>query len=130
MTHSRTTHLWQTALKNAVTTPKELLELLELDMNLLNAAEAVTKLFPLIVPRGYLMRMKKGDPNDPLLRQVLPLEAELQTTEGYYKDPLEEEKFNPIPGLLHKYHGRVLFTLVGTCAINCRFCFRKTLSLR
>ncbi len=120
-----TTQIWQTALKNAVTTPKELLELLQLDMQLLNSAEAATKLFPLIVPRGYLARMQKGDLNDPLLRQVLPLEAELQETLGYHRDPLEEKNFNPVPGLLHKYYGRVLFTLVGTCAINCRFCFRR-----
>ena len=69
--------------------------------------------------------MKKGDLNDPLLRQVLPLGAELQDTKGYTRDPLGETQANPLSGLLHKYQSRVLLTLVGTCAINCRYCFRR-----
>ncbi len=118
-------HMWQTSLKHAITDPKELLELLELDMSLLDAANKAAKLFPLIVPRGYIARIKKGDVNDPLLRQVLPIGAELKEVTGYHRDPLQEKQFNPVPGLLHKYQGRVLLTLVGTCAINCRFCFRR-----
>lgn len=116
---------WQQLLSNAVTEPQELLELLELDQSLLPAARAAAKLFPLKVPRGFIARMKKGDSNDPLLRQILPLAAEETLVTGYTADPLEEAKFNPLPGLLHKYHGRVLLTYTGACAINCRFCFRR-----
>lgn len=116
---------WQSALVDAVTDPTELLELLNLDKNLLPAAEAAAKIFPLKVPRNFIARMQKGNVNDPLLRQVLPLSDELNETEGYYRDPLEETKFNPIPGLLHKYHSRVLLTFTGTCGVNCRYCFRR-----
>ncbi len=116
---------WQTALMNAVTDPKELFNLLDLDLQLLDAANLAAKHFPLKVPRSFINRMQKNNFNDPLLRQVLPLSAELVTKPGYVADPLGEARVNPIPGLLHKYHGRVLLTLTGTCGINCRYCFRR-----
>jgi L-lysine 2,3-aminomutase len=116
---------WQTALVQAITNPRELIEILELDKGLITAAEAAAKLFPLIVPRGFVARMQKGNKADPLLLQVLPLGAEQNIVSGYSVDPLQESAVNPIPGLLHKYHGRVLLTLVGTCAVNCRYCFRR-----
>ncbi len=116
---------WQTALMNAVTDPKELLTLLELDHDLLNAANQAAKQFPLKVTQSFIARMEKKNPNDPLLRQVLPIGAECHDIAGYSSDPLQESRFNPIPGLLHKYHGRVLLTYISSCAINCRYCFRR-----
>jgi EF-P beta-lysylation protein EpmB len=116
---------WQQALINAVTDPRELLEILELDMDLLPAAQKAAKLFPLKVPRGFINKMAKKNSRDPLLLQVLPIDAETMLVPGYETDPLKEKNVNPIPGLLHKYHSRVLFTFTGTCAINCRYCFRR-----
>lgn len=118
-------HTWQDALSNLVTDPGELLKLLELDDSLLNAAYAAARLFPLRVPRGFVARMQKGNVNDPLLKQVLPLGAELHEATGYQTDPLQELSANPVPGLLHKYHGRVLVTLTSACAVHCRYCFRR-----
>ena len=37
-------------------------------------ADAAAAQFPLRVPRGFVARMRHGDPSDPLLRQVLPLD--------------------------------------------------------
>lgn len=116
---------WQHALVNAVTDPKELLTLLDLDMNLLDAAKAAANVFPLKVPHSFINRMQKNNLDDPLLRQVLPLHAELKKHPQYVADPLQEAQVNPVPGLLHKYHGRVLLTLIGACGINCRYCFRR-----
>ncbi len=116
---------WQTALMHAVTDPKELLTLLELDHRWLDAANQAARHFKLKVPHSFIARMQKKNINDPLLRQVLPVGEELQHSAGYLADPLQELEFNPIPGLLHKYHGRVLLTYVATCAINCRYCFRR-----
>ena len=116
---------WQKALTQVITDPKELLTLLELDINLLDAAKAAAAQFPLRVPRGFIDRMHKGDPRDPLLLQVLPLGKELDKAEGFTQDPLQEQHASPLPGLLHKYQDRVLFTLTGACAINCRYCFRR-----
>lgn len=116
---------WQEALSNLVTDPEELLHLLELDSSLLASARAATRLFPLKVPRGFVERMQKGNLNDPLLKQVLPLGAELVAVEGYEQDPLQELSANPVPGLLHKYASRVLVTITSACAVHCRYCFRR-----
>lgn len=122
---STQTESWQKLLACAITDPAELLKILELDPNLLAPARQAAHDFSLRIPRGFVNRMQKGNPHDPLLLQVLPLGAELQLTPGFYTDPLAEQAANPIPGLLHKYHGRVLLIMTGSCAINCRYCFRR-----
>lgn len=119
------TNSWQDALIHAVTDPEELLHLLELDPEWLPGAKQAAALFPLKITRSFIARMEKGNPFDPLLRQVLPLGIELAEHPDFQNDPLEEARFNPLPGLLHKYHGRVLLTPIGTCGINCRYCFRR-----
>ncbi|MBV8803322.1 MAG: EF-P beta-lysylation protein EpmB, partial [Gammaproteobacteria bacterium] len=96
---------WQKALQTAITDPQELFQLLDLDKKFLPGAYAAAKLFPFKVPRSLLQRMQKRNINDPILRQILPLEIEKNEQEGYTTDPLQEKKFNAIPGLLHKYHG-------------------------
>ncbi|WP_375751657.1 EF-P beta-lysylation protein EpmB [Vibrio sp. HN007] len=76
------------------------------------------------VPHSFVSRMKRGDINDPLLTQVLPVTEELDVHPGYSSDPLEEQD-NEQPGLLHKYKNRALLILKGGCAVNCRYCFRR-----
>ncbi|MCJ8170264.1 EF-P beta-lysylation protein EpmB [Atopomonas sediminilitoris] len=118
-------HTWQQQLSDAVTDPAELLHLLELEPHWLAPAERAAKLFALRVPRGFIARMQRGNPHDPLLRQVLPLAEEHISTEGFSTDPLAEAASNPSAGVIHKYHGRVLLIAAGACAINCRYCFRR-----
>lgn len=116
---------WQDALSQLVTDPVELLALLALPRDLLQPAQLAALAFPLKVPRGYVARIEKGNPHDPLLKQILPLGVELDVMPGYSQDPLQEVEVNPVPGLLHKYHGRVLVTLTSACAVHCRYCFRR-----
>jgi len=116
---------WQSLLADAVTDPHELCQLLQLDPKHIIDTHFATREFRLRVPRGFVARMQAGNPKDPLLLQVLPQAQEMISTPGYDRDPLQESKVNPVPGLLHKYHGRVLLTLTGACAINCRYCFRR-----
>jgi EF-P beta-lysylation protein EpmB len=119
------TESWQQALANAVSSASELFELLRLDPAQLPAAVAASKDFALRVPRGFVARMTPGDWHDPLLQQVLPQAQELDFHAGFSADPLQEASSNPAPGLIHKYHGRVLLVVSGGCAINCRYCFRR-----
>lgn len=79
----------------------------------------------MLVPRGFAARMRPGDPDDPLLRQVLPLEAEGLGAPGFQADPVGDLHSRAGPGLLHKYHGRLLLITTGACAIHCRYCFRR-----
>jgi len=116
---------WQAALAQAVTDPQELLALLELGPEWLAAARTAARLFPLLVPRGFVARMHRRDPHDPLLRQVLPLAEELVAAEGFGVDPVGDLAAMPVPGVLHKYAGRVLLTATGACAVHCRYCFRR-----
>ncbi|GAB3097384.1 EF-P beta-lysylation protein EpmB [Aestuariicella hydrocarbonica] len=116
---------WQEELIQAVRDPQTLLEYLQLPPELLPRAQAACQLFELRAPRPFLDRIAKGDLNDPLLRQVLPIQDELTLTPGYSADPLQEADSNPTQGLVHKYHGRVLLVVAPHCAINCRYCFRR-----
>ena len=81
--------------------------------------------FPLRVPLSFVDRMEPGNIDDPLLRQVLPVAEENTDHPEYSRDPLDESHAMPVPGLLHKYHGRALLTLTGACAVHCRYCFRR-----
>lgn len=121
----RQTPAWQTALANAISDPAELLHILELDPALLPAARAAAALFPLRVPRGFVARMRKGDPDDPLLRQILPLGAETESVPGFVMDPVGDRAVLKVPGVLHKYPGRVLLITTGACGVHCRYCFRR-----
>lgn len=116
---------WQQQLTEAITDPVVLCEILQLDKSIIANVQAAIAQFPLRVPQSFLSRIEKGNPNDPLLRQVLPLSAEMQPVEGYSLDPLNESAVNPARGLLHKYRRRVLLTLSGACAVHCRYCFRR-----
>ncbi|MEI2772720.1 MAG: EF-P beta-lysylation protein EpmB [Candidatus Competibacter sp.] len=124
-TDSRQVPGWQQELARAITEPAELLRELVLDLALLPAARAAAARFPLRVPRGFVARMRQGDPDDPLLRQVLPLAAELSPVPGFVADPVDDQAARAAPGVLHKYHGRVLLIATGACAIHCRYCFRR-----
>ncbi|MCW4153726.1 EF-P beta-lysylation protein EpmB [Halomonas sp. 18H] len=116
---------WQRQLAHAIRDPRELCRRLALDAQWWPGAEAGHALFEVRVPEAYLSRMRPGDPHDPLLRQVLPLEAEQQQAPGFVSDPLEEREHTARRGLIHKYAGRVLLITSPACAINCRYCFRR-----
>jgi len=113
-------------LKQSQLTPLQLLQNLNLPLTLLDELKIANRLFPLRITPGFLSRIEKGNPKDPLLLQVLPLGAEKFNPPGFVEDPLDEQSQNPLPGLLHKYHGRVLLITSGACAINCRYCFRRS----
>ncbi|SDU13075.1 EF-P beta-lysylation protein EpmB [Halopseudomonas salegens] len=116
---------WQNILADSVTDPRELLTRLQLGLDLLPAAVAADKSFRLRVPTPFIDLMQPGNPHDPLLRQILPLGDELLEHPGFVSDPLGEQHSNPQPGIVHKYHGRLLLIVSGGCAVNCRYCFRR-----
>ena len=117
---------WQAELSDLITDPKELLELLELDPALLPAARRAAAQFGLRTTRNFVARIKPRDPEDPLLRQVLPIVCETAPQPlDFNADPLAEAHSSPVPGLIHKYRSRVLLLGTTQCAINCRYCFRR-----
>jgi len=123
--HGRETSLpelnWQTTMSRAVTRSDELLAALHLPPDKSTAPQA----FPLRVPRSFVERMRPGDTNDPLLRQILPTSEESRAVDGYSTDPVGDLDSMIAPGVLHKYSGRALLVVTGACAIHCRYCFRR-----
>lgn len=116
---------WQHQLSHAIRDPRVLCQRLGLKAQWLTGARTGHALFEVRVPEAYLTRIAYNAPEDPLLRQVLPLGDEALTPVGYVADPLEEADHRPAKGLIHKYAGRVLLIASPTCAINCRYCFRR-----
>jgi EF-P beta-lysylation protein EpmB len=122
---TRVSESWQQAWRDAVTDPHELLRLLGLQA--LGGAIAVPGRheFPLRVPRGFVARMRYGDAHDPLLRQVLPLDLERRVVAGFGYDAVGDRDARAAHGVIHKYDGRALLIATGSCAIHCRYCFRR-----
>ena len=116
---------WQDALRDCVTDIDALCEYLELSNEFKSSHCLAESNFPLRVPRQFLSKISKGDPNDPLLLQVLPLQQEILQSLYYQADPVNDLAHNPVAGIVHKYKHRALLTLTGSCAIHCRYCFRR-----
>ncbi|WP_438463094.1 EF-P beta-lysylation protein EpmB [Marinomonas sp. PE14-40] len=116
---------WLLEIKAAIKSFDALANALELDVNTITKGQQAHQSFPLMVPAPYLSRIKKANLQDPLLLQILPLEQEMHQLPGYVKDPLAEKEHNPQKALVHKYSSRILVITSGSCAINCRYCFRR-----
>lgn len=116
---------WQVALADAVRSPRELLRRLQISPGHLPDWLDLHPSFRCLVPESYLLRIRPGDPKDPLLLQVLPLAAENIQQPGFIEDPVADHQFRSAQGVLHKYANRVLLITTGTCAIHCRYCFRR-----
>jgi lysine 2,3-aminomutase len=80
---------------------------------------------PMRVPRYYLDLIDWFDPADPLRKQVLPGPEEAVVLPDDLRDPIGDDAHSPVPGIVHRYPDRVLFLLTATCAVHCRFCFRR-----
>ncbi len=116
---------WQQALADAIRDPDVLIDRLRLPDRFRTPARRAADAFPLFVTESFLRRMRREDPRDPLLLQVLPLADELAEVDGFSHDALNERDSRIAPGLLQKYNGRALLIASGACAVHCRYCFRR-----
>ena len=122
-------HVWRTELKDAISSVEELGRALGLSLN--ERERGAGAGFPLRVPRPFVARMRQNDPDDPLLRQVLPSVAEdepvsvLPDGTRFSVDPLRERGFARAPAVIQKYRGRALLIAIPACAVHCRYCFRR-----
>lgn len=116
---------WQKGIRTAIRDPFELLELLNLSTDEYKKNLYLPDKFKLFVPLSYIAKMKKGDWNDPLLKQVLPTQEETKLVSGFNTDPVGDLGSEISSGVLQKYQGRVLIITTGACAVHCRYCFRR-----
>ncbi len=116
---------WQRLWREAVRDPRQLLAMLGLDAVAAGISDAAAARFPLRVPRGFIARMRHGDLHDPLLRQVLPVDAEERLVPGFGLDAVGDGAAKKADGVIQKYRGRALLVTTGSCAVHCRYCFRR-----
>ncbi|MEN5265821.1 EF-P beta-lysylation protein EpmB [Stenotrophomonas sp. TWI587] len=116
---------WQQRWREAIRDPRELLRQLGLDPAELGVSDEATGQFAVRVPQGFAARMRHGDRHDPLLRQVLPITDELKVVPGFSLDAVGDGAAKKATGVIQKYRGRALLVTTGSCAINCRYCFRR-----
>lgn len=116
---------WQDEVSQAVNDPAILLQMLGLEDKLAALDPHALKQFPLRATHSYIRKMRYGDADDPLLRQVFPLIDESIEVSGFSADPVGDHLAVKSPGILHKYRGRALLLTTGACAIHCRYCFRR-----
>ncbi|MFY8060139.1 MAG: EF-P beta-lysylation protein EpmB, partial [Arenimonas sp.] len=116
---------WQQLWRDSLRDPLELLEMLGLTGFSDRISADAGNAFAFRVPRGFAAKMRHGDIHDPLLRQVLPLTEEERLMPGFSSDAVGDMAARGATGVLHKYRGRALLVATGSCAINCRYCFRR-----
>ncbi|MGH8172093.1 MAG: EF-P beta-lysylation protein EpmB [Rhodanobacteraceae bacterium] len=116
---------WQQLWRDAISDPHELLSLLGLSGHAAELLAPADTGFAMRVPRGFAARMRHGDASDPLLLQVLPGAAELSEVPGFTRDAVGDLAARAGHGVLYKYEGRALLVTTGSCAVHCRYCFRR-----
>ena len=114
---------WRDALRDAPSDPETFAK--TLDLPAASVSPDAARDFAFRVPPAFAARIEPGNPDDPLLRQVLPAPEEMSAHPGFGADPVGDLEARRAPGLLHKYRGRVLIVTTGACAIHCRYCFRR-----
>ncbi len=115
---------WREIQRNNFVQWKPLVEFLELDEQ--NAQQLLQKsLFPLYLPRRLAEKIEKNKLDDPILKQFIPLQEEHVATQGFCLDPIGDRAAQKEGKLLQKYVGRALLVCTSSCAMHCRYCFRK-----
>lgn len=110
---------WKELLKKSVTDAAILKKYLHINDK--DVAEVIDQ-SPMRINPYYLKLIKAK--NDPIWKQCVPDKNEISDKRGQ-QDPLKEEKYSPIHGLVHRYKDRVLLYVSNVCAVYCRFCTRK-----
>ncbi len=116
---------WKRQWREAVRDPRELLSMLGLETLAATVSAPAAAAFALRVPHAFIARMRHGDRADPLLRQVLPVLDEERVVPGFVLDAVGDAAARAGHGVIRKYRGRALLVATGSCAINCRYCFRR-----
>ncbi len=89
------------------------------------ALSAVAARYAVAVTPNMAGLIDSNDPNDPIARQFIPDERELETRPEERADPIGDLTHSPVEGIVHRYPDRVLLKAVHVCPVYCRFCFRR-----
>jgi lysine 2,3-aminomutase len=106
-------------------TPADLLEAGLAERGRLAELQQVASRYAVAITPAIADLIDPADPNDPIARQFVPDARELERQEEESADPIGDDAFSPVEGVVHRYPDRVLLKLVSACAVYCRFCFRR-----
>jgi lysine 2,3-aminomutase len=122
-------HLWQE--KHAITTVEKLVAAVRdlVSTEFIKDVEAGFHKAPMAVRISpYLLSLIDWTKpyEDPIRRQFLPVASQLEPDHPMLTlDSLHEQGDAPVPGLTHRYPDKVLFLVLDTCPVYCRFCTRS-----
>ena len=118
---------WERDLSRVITKREELAKFIDLTDDEAKAIDELREEYPLKISRHYASLLSPTDPNDPLRRMVVPTTEELRHRPGEEDDDVhaDEARYQPCPGIIHRYPGKLLVIPTLACASHCRFCFRK-----
>ncbi|MGE5546252.1 MAG: lysine-2,3-aminomutase-like protein [Solirubrobacterales bacterium] len=85
----------------------------------------VAERFAVAVSPAVADLIDPADPADPVARQYVPAPEELAEADSDRPDPIGDEAYSPVKGIVHRYPDRVLLKPVMVCPVYCRFCFRR-----
>jgi lysine 2,3-aminomutase len=91
----------------------------------LASLNAVAARYAVAITPAVAELIDPADPLDPIARQFVPDVRELASRPEESSDPIGDDAFTPVEGIVHRYPDRVLLKLVNACAVYCRFCFRR-----
>lgn len=118
---------WKWQMKNRITTSEELAEIIKLDEVEKEEINNCLLHFKMAITPYYAMQIDPGNPACPIRKQAVPSKNELIYDVNDMDDPLCEEQYSPVEGLIHRYPDRVLFLLTHKCSMYCRHCTRRRL---
>lgn len=111
--------------KNSIRTLDALIQHELLDVNDRLALEKVVEQFALSISPQMQQLIDKNNPDDPIAKQFVPSVEELHTSPVEMTDPIGDEIYTTVKGIIHRYPDRCLLTPVHVCPVYCRFCFRR-----
>ncbi len=116
---------WRWQFRNRVTTLAELDRFFPLTIDERTALAQILHEFRLGITPYYLSLIDPHNPADPMRIQAVPSMAELLDRDSGEEDPLGEDRFSPVPSIVHRYPDRCLLIATNACALYCRYCTRK-----
>ena len=116
---------WKWQLRNSFTGIEDLKRIMKLSNKEILAINNLKGRLPLKVTPYFASLIYKSRYSDPLRRNVIPVVEELLVHSSEHTDPLHEQSYSPVRGIVHRYPDRVLFTVTQVCSAYCRYCTRS-----
>jgi lysine 2,3-aminomutase len=112
-------------MSTTLTRPQALVDAGLVGASALGDLERVAAKYAIAITPEIAALIDPSDASDPIAAQFVPTLAELHALPEESPDPISDEAYSPVKGLVHRYADRVLLKVVSVCPVYCRFCFRR-----